>query len=171
MANGRALSTPWLAGAWRRTIQRLNLVTDIGASENPAVDNTAAIQEWLNAGTMDDDGFPLFVPYGSFRVTDKVTVLNTRCLDVTGVGTGFDWVRDHTDPELSPHLRDSTFYWDGVDGGDMFELSGISNGAIRNVNFGGKDPTDRTKTGSLVKFTEGQGFPSGDMVFERCAFL
>ena len=99
-----------------------NLKTDYGAVGDGENDDTTALQNALNEVGKPGKSGTLFIPAGNYRVTQTLRLNSRQGVNVIG-----------------EHPEQVILKWDGEDGGDLFEVQGVSYSKLARFTLDGSN--------------------------------
>ncbi|MGP0094483.1 MAG: glycosyl hydrolase family 28-related protein [Xanthobacteraceae bacterium] len=120
-----------------------NLKRDFGAVGNGVADDTQAIQSALNAVSKSGNSPVLYIPAGTYLVTQTVTIKSALSISVIGA-----------DPNTT------TLKWGGASGGILFHIDGVAYSRFDRITFEGNGTAGVLVDQSLD--SQGQYFDTGN---------
>jgi hypothetical protein len=133
-----------------------DLQNDYGAVGNGLADDTAALQAALNDLGKSGHAAVLYVPAGTYRITQTVTLLARENVSILG---------EHPDV--------ARFKWDGASGGVLLHIDGVNHSRFDRITFDGASKAGVLVDQSLTGYSQGQYFDTGneyaDNVFQDAA--
>ena len=132
-------------------------VKDFGAKGDGSTDDTVAIQNALNEGTI------IIVPKGIYKITDTVTINNSFVL------VGSDWCGDTGLKEAT-----TTILFDNETPGKFAFIANKPNNKIKGITFKGtanSATSDRRQWTNCFKFNKGSTYGDTDVEFDNCHFF
>jgi hypothetical protein len=133
-----------------------DLQNDYGAVGNGLADDTAALQTALNDLGKSGHAAVLYVPAGTYRITQTVTLLARENVSILG---------EHPDV--------TRLKWDGASGGVLLHIDGVNHSRFDRITFDGASKAGVLVDQSLTGYSQGQYFDTGneyaDDVFQDAA--
>lgn len=118
------------------------VVTDYGASALGVIDSTAAIQTVINLATASAKGATVFLPRGSYKITDTLTIPTVNGMKFVGdgLGTRLNWAGAADRPmiRLAGVQRSEVASFEMVGGGSFPLAVGIQVCSVSGATYGSK---------------------------------